>query len=89
MAEDVAADGASQDAGGSSEAGFGPAAAQERTAQPRPGRRKAAAGAGESAFQRRRHCRCARAWAAANSVIVSPRGRIKDEVIEAYRAAGN
>jgi hypothetical protein len=27
--------------------------------------------------------------AAANSVIVSPRGRIKDEVIEAYRAAGN
>ncbi len=50
VAEDVAADGASQDAGGSSEAGFGPAAAPERTAQPRPGRRKAAAGAGESAF---------------------------------------
>ena len=88
MAEDVAADGASQDAGGSSEPGFGPAAAPERTAQPRPGRRKAAAGAGESAFNGV-DTAAVRAWAAAYSVIVSPRGRIKDEVIEAYRAAGN
>jgi hypothetical protein len=30
-----------------------------------------------------------RAWAAANGLSVSPRGRIKDEVLQAYRAAGN
>ena len=30
-----------------------------------------------------------RARAAANGIAVSPRGRTKDEVIEAYRAAGN
>ena len=30
-----------------------------------------------------------RAWAAANGLTVPPRGRIKDEVIKAYRAAGN
>jgi hypothetical protein len=29
------------------------------------------------------------AWAAANALTVSPRGRIKDEVIQAYRTAGN
>ncbi len=30
-----------------------------------------------------------RAWAAANGLTVSPRGRIKDEVLKAYRAAGS
>jgi|tagenome__1003787_1003787.scaffolds.fasta_scaffold20412895_2 hypothetical protein len=30
-----------------------------------------------------------RAWAASNGFTVSPRGRIKGEVLEAFRAAGN
>jgi hypothetical protein len=30
-----------------------------------------------------------RAWAAANGLSVSPRGRIKDEVLQAYRDARN
>jgi amphi-Trp domain-containing protein len=30
-----------------------------------------------------------RAWAAASGLTVSPRGRIKDEVLQAYRDAGN
>jgi hypothetical protein len=30
-----------------------------------------------------------RAWAEANGVTVSPRGRIKSDVLEQYRAAGN
>jgi hypothetical protein len=30
-----------------------------------------------------------RAWAKGNGIDVSPRGRIKAQVIEAYRAAGN
>ncbi len=30
-----------------------------------------------------------RAWAAAKGIDVSPRGRIKAEVVEQYRAAGN
>jgi hypothetical protein len=30
-----------------------------------------------------------RAWAAGQGLTVSPRGRIKGEVLEAYRAAGN
>lgn len=30
-----------------------------------------------------------RAWAEANGVSVSPRGRIKSDVLEQYRAAGN
>jgi hypothetical protein len=30
-----------------------------------------------------------RAWAAGNGYTVSPRGRIKAEVLEAFRAAGN
>jgi hypothetical protein len=30
-----------------------------------------------------------RAWAKSNGVEVSPRGRIKTDVLEAYRAAGN
>jgi hypothetical protein len=30
-----------------------------------------------------------RAWAAGNGMKVNARGRIKSEVIEAYRAAGN
>ena len=30
-----------------------------------------------------------RAWAESNGYAVSPRGRIKAEILEAYRAAGN
>jgi hypothetical protein len=30
-----------------------------------------------------------RAWARANGLEVSPRGRVKGDVLEAYRAAGN
>jgi amphi-Trp domain-containing protein len=55
----------------------------------------------ESSGRRRRSARAAksaangvdtaavRAWATANGLPVSPRGRIRDEVLEAYRAAGN
>ncbi|TFV90130.1 hypothetical protein E4P40_07815 [Blastococcus sp. CT_GayMR20] len=39
-------------------------------------------------YQRHRHSRCAPV-AAANGLTVPLRGRIKDEVIQAYRAAGN
>ena len=71
-----------------SEAKSGSAAASEETARPRRGRRKAAAEAGKPAFNGV-DTAAVRAWAAANGVFVSPRGRIKDEVIEAYCAAGN
>jgi Lsr2 len=54
----------------------------------RGGRRKSAAATGEPSFNGVDHA-AVRAWAAANGVTVSPRGRIKDEVVEAYRAAGN
>lgn len=30
-----------------------------------------------------------RAWAKGNGIVVSPRGRLKADVVEAYRAAGN
>jgi hypothetical protein len=39
-------------------------------------------------FQQHRYRRCARR-AATNGLAVSPRERIKDEVLEAYRTAGN
>ena len=73
-------------------AGFGESGAEAGTAPGRPA---------ESAGRRRRSVRAAtaaangvdsaavRAWAAANGLSVSPRGRIRDEVLEAYRAAGN
>jgi hypothetical protein len=47
-----------------------------------------AAGAGKSAFKGI-DTAAVREWAAASGPTVSPRGRIKDEVIEAHRAAGN
>ena len=87
--EDGAADGSSVDeAAGSSEADSVSEVAPDQTARPRRGRRKAAEAAGKSAFNGV-DTTAVRAWAAAHGIAVSPRGRIKDEVIEAYRAAGN
>jgi hypothetical protein len=60
----------------------------ERTPGPRRGRRSTAAGAGQPAFNGV-DTAAVRAWAAANGLTVSPRGRIKDEVLQAYRDAGN
>jgi hypothetical protein len=65
-----------------------PAADPDRTSRPRRGRRSASSGAGKSASNGIDSA-AVRAWAAANGLTVSPRGRIKDEVIEVYRAAGN
>jgi amphi-Trp domain-containing protein len=62
--------------------------APERSTRPRRSRRNAAAGTGKAAFNGV-DTAAVRAWAAANGVSVSPRGRIKDEVLQAYRAAGN
>jgi len=80
-------------ASGNEAAGFSKAesvttAAAEASAQPRRGRRKASAANGEPSSNGVDNA-AVRAWAAANGVTVSPRGRIKDEVIQAYRAAGN
>ena len=84
-----AEDGASaEDAAESIEAEAVPAAAPDRTPGPRRGRRSASAGADKSPFNGI-DTAAVRAWAAANGLAVSPRGRIKDEVLEAYRAAGN
>jgi amphi-Trp domain-containing protein len=64
------------------------AVATERTPAPRRGRRGTAAGADKPAFNGV-DTAAVRAWAAANGLTVSPRGRIKDEVLQAYRDAGN
>lgn len=89
VAADVAADGAAgEEADASTEAASVPVSAKERSARPPRGRRKVAEGASRPAFNGV-DTAAVRAWAAANGVTVSPRGRIKDEVIEAYRAAGN
>jgi amphi-Trp domain-containing protein len=77
-----------EDAAGSGEAESVEAAEPDQTARPRRGRRSASAGAGKSSFNGIDSA-AVRAWAAANGVTVSPRGRIKDEVLQAYRAAGN
>jgi hypothetical protein len=77
-----------EEAAGSSEAESVAVAAPEESALPRRGRRKAAPATGEPSFNGVDYS-AVRAWAAANGVTVSPRGRIKDEVIEAHRAAGN
>jgi len=66
----------------------GRSATPERSASPRRSRRNAAAGTGKPASNGV-DTAAVRAWAAANGVSVSPRGRIRDEVLEAYRAAGN
>jgi amphi-Trp domain-containing protein len=88
--EDVAEQATPQD-GASIEEAAGSSAAEsvpEQPAQPRRGRRKTAAPTGKAAFNGV-DTAAVRAWAAANGFTVSPRGRIREEVIEAYRAAGN
>lgn len=86
--EEGAADGSPVDeAAGSSESDSVSAVAPDQIARPRRGPHKPAE-AGKSAFNGV-DTASVRAWAAANGIAVSPRGRIKDEVFEAYRAAGN
>ena len=75
-------------AAGSGEADSEQPSAPDQSAEPAPGRRRASAGSGKPAFDGV-DTAAVRAWAAANGLTVSPRGRIKDEVIKAYRAAGN
>jgi amphi-Trp domain-containing protein len=88
-AEDAAEDGASEkDAAGSGDADSAQTAEPDGTPRPRRGRRSTSAGAGKSSFNGV-DTAAVRAWAAANEMTVSPRGRIKDEVLQAYRAAGN
>ncbi len=88
-AADEAEDGESEkDAAGSGEAESAWAAEPDGTPRPRRGRRSTSAGAGKSSFNGV-DTAAVRAWAAANGMTVSPRGRIKDEVLQAYRAAGN
>jgi amphi-Trp domain-containing protein len=76
------------EAAGSSAAESVPAVAPDPSPQPRRARRKAVAATGKAASNGV-DTAAVRAWAAANGMTVSPRGRIKDEVIEAFRAAGN
>ncbi len=88
-AEEAAEDGHSvEDAADSAEAAAVPSAGPDRSPGPRRGRRSASAGSGKSASNGI-DTAAVRAWAAANGLSVSPRGRIKDEVLEAYRAAEN
>jgi amphi-Trp domain-containing protein len=65
-----------------------PPAAEDRPDQPRRSRRNVAGKTGDPASNGV-DTAAVRAWAAANGVPVSPRGRIKEEVLQAYRAAGN
>jgi amphi-Trp domain-containing protein len=60
----------------------------DRTPRPRRGRRSASAATTQSTSNGV-DTAAVRAWAAANGLSVSPRGRIKDEVLQAYRDAGN
>jgi amphi-Trp domain-containing protein len=88
-AEEQAEDGESvEDAAESAEAAAVPSAEPDRSPGPRRGRRSAPAGSGKAASNGI-DTAAVRAWAAANGLSVSPRGRIKDEVLEAYRAAEN
>jgi amphi-Trp domain-containing protein len=88
-AEDESEEGESEeDAVGPGEAESEQAAAPDQSADPAPGRRSASAGAGKPTFNGV-DTAAVRAWAAANGLTVSPRGRIKDEVLKAYRDAGN
>ena len=52
------------------------------------GRRRSTAVAGKAAFTEVDPA-AVRAWAKGNGIEVSPRGRLKAHVVEAYRAAGN
>jgi amphi-Trp domain-containing protein len=89
VGRDEAEDGESaQDVAEPDEADAVPEAEPERASESRRSRRSASAGAGKSASNGI-DTAAVRAWAAANGLEVSPRGRIKDEVLEAYRAAGN
>jgi amphi-Trp domain-containing protein len=86
---DEAEDGRSaEDAAKSGEAEAVGTADRNRIPGSRRGRRSASAGAGKSALNGV-DTAAVRAWAKANGLTVSPRGRIKDEVLRAYRAAGN
>jgi amphi-Trp domain-containing protein len=88
-AEDEFEEGESEeDAVGTDEAESEQAVAPDQSAEPAPGRRSASAGAGKPAFNGV-DTAAVRAWAAANGLTVSPRGRVKDEVLKAYRDAGN
>ncbi len=77
-----------QAAAGSAEAEPQQTESPDQSAEPAPRRRRAAAKADKPAFNGV-DTAAVRAWAAANGLTVSPRGRIKDEVLKAYRAAGN
>lgn len=59
-----------------------------RTPRARRGRPSASADTGQSASNGV-DTAAVRAWATANGLSVSPRGRIRDEVLQAYRDAGN
>lgn len=76
-----------QDAAESDE--FAPVQAAEPglPSEPRSGRRRATSAAGK-AFNGVDNA-AVRAWTAANGLTVSPRGRIKEEMLKAYRDAGN
>lgn len=80
--------GASADAAESVQAQSARAVPADRAPRPRRGRRSAAANTGQSTSNGV-DTAAVRAWAAANGLTVSPRGRIKDEVLQAYRDAGN
>ena len=87
-AEDEAEDGASdEDDAEFDETESVQTVAPEPAEPPRDGR-SASAGTGRDAFNGVDSA-AVRAWAAANGLTVSPRGRIKDEVLKAYRAAGH
>jgi amphi-Trp domain-containing protein len=75
-------------AAGSGEAKSEQPAAPDQSGERAPGRRRASARAEKPAFNGV-DTAAVRAWAAANGLTVSPRGRIKDEVLKAYRATGN
>jgi amphi-Trp domain-containing protein len=77
-----------EDVAGSGEVEPVQAASLDRSAKSGRGRRRAAAAAGKS-DSNGVDTAAVRAWAAANGLTVSPRGRIKEKVIKAYRDAGN
>jgi amphi-Trp domain-containing protein len=83
--EGEASDGGSVDEAAVSAGGSVPAVAAQRTARPRRSRRKIPAKVGKPASNGV-DTAAVRVWAAANGVSVSPRGRLKNEVIKGYRA---
>jgi amphi-Trp domain-containing protein len=90
----AAADGESGDGGpdlyaaGPTQAESPRAVPADRTPRQRRSRRSASTGTGQSASNGV-DTAAVRAWAAANGLSVSPRGRIKADVLQAYRNAGN